>query len=185
MGRQTADYRRSGSKHSRTRRLVASAMMMTLTAVVTLIGFPAIGGRGYVNFGDAMVMCSAILIGGPAGMVAAGFGSALADLFLGYTVYMPATVVIKSLMAGLVWLTYSKLAKKKPKLYLLWLVGSGILAELWMVFGYFAYEAALFGSTVAVLGLPSNFLQAAFGVISGVMISGVLVKLNLPKLLDS
>ena len=56
--------------------------------------------KGYVNLGDGIVLLSAWVLPLPYGIVAAGLGSALADLFSGYTVYAPATFVIKALMAA-------------------------------------------------------------------------------------
>ena len=165
------------------RSLVFSAMMLALTTVATLISFPAIGGQGYVNFGDSMVIISGALLGGFFGVAAAGIGSALADLFLGYAIYAPASLVIKSIMALVVWGLYRCLEKKRPKLYLVWFILSGILAEIIMSLGYFLYESLLYGRTVALLSLPSNLLQSAFGIISATLLGGILVRIGFRKLI--
>ena len=68
------------------------------------------------------------------GAFAGGVGSALADLLAGYPHYIVGTLIIKALMAVIAALAYQTLGKKNG--YLGRLVG-GVLAELWMVLGYF------------------------------------------------
>lgn len=85
-----------------------AAMIFLLTAVVSI---PIPGGAGYINLGDAGVLTAAALLGGWWGAACAGIGSALADLFLGFGVYAPATLVIKGGMA----LLAAFLLKKMPK----------------------------------------------------------------------
>ena len=53
--------------------------------------------KGYINLGDGIVLLAAWVLPLPYGLVAAGLGSALADLFSGYVVYAPATFAIKAL----------------------------------------------------------------------------------------
>lgn len=52
-----------------------------------------------MNLGDTVVLLGAYLLGGAYGATAGGIGPALADLISGYTAYVPATLVIKTLMA--------------------------------------------------------------------------------------
>jgi uncharacterized membrane protein len=52
--------------------------------------------RGFFNIGEIMVFATALLLGPTIGAFAGGVGSMLADFFLGYWYYAPATLVIKA-----------------------------------------------------------------------------------------
>lgn len=60
--------------------------------------------RGFFNIGETMVFTVALLFGPLIGAFAGGVGSMLADLFLGYWYYAPATLIIKACEGGLVGL---------------------------------------------------------------------------------
>ena len=86
-------------KRFETKTLVWAALFTALTTVATMvIQVPSPTG-GYLNAGDAIVLLSAFLLGPIWGAVAAGVGSALADILAGYAIYAPATLIIKALMA--------------------------------------------------------------------------------------
>ena len=70
-------------QNEKTKQLVLAGLMTAITVVMTMfvaIPVPNVTGA-FVNCGDAAVYTSAFLLGGPVGAVAAGIGSALADLF--------------------------------------------------------------------------------------------------------
>ena len=78
---------------------VWAGLFIALTVVATMvIQVPSPTG-GYVNAGDVLVILGGFVLGPLWGAVAAGAGSALADIFAGYIIYAPATFVIKGLMA--------------------------------------------------------------------------------------
>ena len=52
---------------------------------------------GYFNIGDVFVLASGWFLGPWLGAAAAGVGSALADISLGFGIYAPATFLIKAL----------------------------------------------------------------------------------------
>jgi len=60
--------------------------------------------RGFFNIGETMVYTAALLFGPLVGSFAGGIGSFLADLFLGFPYYAPATLVIKACEGGIVGL---------------------------------------------------------------------------------
>ena len=104
-------------KKSTTKKLVMTALFTALTMVSTmLIRIPL--PMGYVHLGDAFVLLSAFILGPIWGTIAAGVGSALADV-IGYIAYAPATLIIKALMAFVAWVTaeaFAKLFKNKINL---------------------------------------------------------------------
>ena len=144
----------------RTRALVMMALIAALSCVATLvIRVPSPTG-GYMNLGDTVVLLGAYLLGGAYGAAAGAIGPALADLISGYMAYVPATLVIKALMALLAAAVYHACNKKPWSLVL-----ASLLAELLMVAGYWLYDGALMGSLAGALaGVPSNLVQSALGI---------------------
>ena len=80
------------------RALCLAALFAALSCIGTFISVPL--PIGYFNLGDIFVLSGAFLLGAPFGAVAAGVGSALADIFMGFVIYAPATFVIKALVAA-------------------------------------------------------------------------------------
>lgn len=129
---------------------------------------------GYLNLGDAVVILGAWLLGPVYGAVAGGVGPALADLLSGYAVYVPATLVIKAVMALTAAGLYRALGKKG-------LLLSALAAEVPMVLGYWLFDGALaFVSGGGDLGLclvgsgagvPGNLVQAAFGAAASTLLA--------------
>lgn len=141
------------------KQLILTALLMALCMVTTMaVQIPILGG-GYIHPGDCFVLLSGIILGPGYGFLAAGIGSALADITLGFSIFAPATLVIKGLMALIVGFWPSR----KPLLILL----SFILAESVMVAGYFVYEWLIIFSNMktALANIPWNLVQASGGVV--------------------
>ena len=158
------------------RKIVWTGLFTALTVVATIaIRIPTPTG-GYVNAGDALVILSAFILGPGWGAFAAGFGSALADILATYTVYAPATLIIKALMA-LVAASVLKRAKKQKSLK--YSVIGGILAELVMITGYYLFTAIFMtGSyTAALAEIPGNAVQAVFGIVVGTSLFYALMRI--------
>ena len=113
------------------------------TCVVTIvIAFPIPATNGFINIGDAVVMITGLMFGPIIGGIAGGIGSSLADLFLGYAIYAPATLIIKGLEGFFVGLIANpkKNHKWNYRDFIAVLVGGFI-----MIIGYFLYEVMIFG----------------------------------------
>ena len=137
-------------------RIIAiTGVLAALTCAATMVvRVPAPSG-GYMNLGDTLVLLSAWLLGPWYGAAAAGIGSALADL-IGYPLYAPATLLIKGGMAIIAGLL---LRKGKSRLL------PTLPAEALMVVGYWVFDGILTGSLPgAAAGIPSNLVQAGFGI---------------------
>ena len=143
------------------------AKQLTLTALfaaLCLIGTLLIAiplPVGYFNVGDVFVLLAGWMLGPVYGSIAAGVGSAMADLFSGDGVYAPFTLVIKSLMACVAYFVWLFLAKsiRKPSLTAITRFPSAFLAESVMVLGYFLTETLFYGFPTAVGTLLGNSLQ--------------------------
>ena len=99
-----------------TKKLTMSALFAALTCVATFISIPSI--NGYIHIGDALVIITGILLGPVHGGLAAGIGSALTDLIKGYAVYVPATFIIKGLIAIVCYFIYHKATSKIKNIYI-------------------------------------------------------------------
>ena len=148
-----------------TKKLVTASLFTALACVFTLLSFPL--PYGYANLGDCMVLLGSFVLSPLYGCLAGGIGTALADLFLGYGIYAPATLVIKALVAFTAGTVYRKIKKKN----MMTSVFSGIAGEIVMVLGYFLYEYFLlgygFGATASVFG---NVMQGVVGIVAAAII---------------
>ena len=150
------------------KKLVLASLFAALAAVMTtVIRVPSPMG-GYVNLGDCAVLLAAWVLGPGLGCAAAGLGSMLSDL-LGYPLYAPGTLVIKSGMALLAGWLFRRLSKGGNAPAFPALLVSGGLAEALMRAGYFLYEAAPFPvglGLAALANVPFNAVQGVFGLAS-------------------
>ncbi len=161
---------------SNTKKMVIAALFTALTTVATMvIRVPSLGPSGYANIGDTMVLLSAWILGGWYGFMAAGFGSALADLFAGYAIYAPGTFVIKFLMALAAFYLF-RLLSKRGNFYLSCIL-SAVAAEIVMIVGYFGYEAVFLGYGIgAAPAVVSNIFQGLTNIVLGTVILFALKK---------
>ncbi len=148
-----------------TQKLVMSALLAALTCVATMIIKIPSPLNGYLNLGDCVVLFAGWLLSPLYGFLAAGLGSALADLFSGYVIYTPATFVIKGVMALIAYYGFKLLHKKIGKLPSE--IISGAVAEIWMVAGYFVFEGFLYGFAPSAVNIPANGVQGIAGLILG------------------
>ncbi len=161
--------------NKKVKKIVIAALLAALCCSFTFIYLPL--PIGYANLGDMMVLLSAVMLGPLYGALAAGIGTALADLFMGYPQYIPATFVIKALVALVCVILYKAIRGKKNNVFAFAL--SGIVAESIMVCGYYLYEAVVLaygfgGAAVSVFG---NCLQGCVGVILATLLLLPVLKL--------
>jgi len=160
-------------------KLTVAALLAAFTAVATLVIQIPTPTKGYLNLGDCFVNISAWILGPVWGTAAAGIGSAMADAIGGYWIYVPVTLMIKSLMAFVSYQIYQKLSEKNT-------FRAGITAactaELIMIIGYALFEAVLYHSfATALLGMPSNLVQGIMGAASSVTIYKLVLR-RIPNL---
>lgn len=145
---------------------MAGVFAALIYAATALIAIP-LPGNGYANLGDCFVILAGFLLGPLYGGAAAGIGSAISDLFLGYGIYAPATFIIKALMAVIVGIMFSRDEKTSVRR----LIFAAILAETVMIGGYFLFEIPLYGFGVAAADIIGNLVQGIFGAVSGSLIA--------------
>lgn len=144
--------------------LIRYAVLMALTTVMTMvIHIPTIGTNGYLNLGDMVVFMAALTLGRKGGLIVGGVGSAMADLLLGYTHYVPITLIVKGLegyIAGRILET--DLGRSKP-------IIATTIGGVFMALGYFAFEIFMYGKG-AVASIPGNIAQGLLGAVTSVIL---------------
>ena len=156
----------------RTRMVVMAAAFAALACVATMVVKVPSPTGGYMNLGDTVVLLGGYLLGPAWGALAGSIGPALADVLLGSPIYAPATLVIKAGMAALAAACHQAFGKGRGPLGL---AACGIVGELPMVVGYWLYDALLLGSAAgAAAGIPSNLVQAAFGIAASTLLAAAL-----------
>ena len=164
---------------SKTQKIVLAALVAALACVATMVVKIPSPMKGYVNLGDCIVLVAGWILSPWYAFLAAGLGSALADLFSGYVIYAPATFLIKGGMA-LVALFLFRVLKRATGNFAARLIGA-VCAELLMVLGYFVFEGFLYGFAPSLVNIPANAMQGVAGVVIGCILIKVLEKTRIVK----
>lgn len=153
------------------RKLILAAFFAALIFLgIYIIKIPTL--NGYVHFGDGLIYVAASLISLPYAIAAAAVGGALSDLLAGYAVYVPATAIIKGLMALAVGLIMknnrfvNRLRGRSEGRGNAWTpVLAAVAGGAVNVFGYFVAECIMYGVAGAAAALGGNAIQSAAGVV--------------------
>ena len=151
--------------------------MASMVCVATMIIKIPSPMKGYLNIGDCIVLLCGWLLAPGYGFVAAGLGSALADMLSGYVVYAPATFLIKGSMALIVFACFKLMNKHIGKLPSQ-IIGA-VLSEIVMVLGYFVFEGFMYGFVPSCVNIPANSVQGALGLILGIVLVKAFEKLKI------
>lgn len=140
-----------------TKDIALTAMSLVLVFVFTYainIRLPIAANGGLVHLGNVPLFIAAILFGKRTGMIAGGVGMALFDLFSGWTLWAPFTLVIVGLM-GFVVGAVTENKKSFPR-YILAMV----LACVIKIVGYYIAEAIIYSNLlIPVSSIPGNLVQ--------------------------
>ena len=150
------------------------AAMVCVATMIIKIPSPM---KGYLNIGDCIVLLCGWLLAPGYGFVAAGLGSALADMFSGYLTYAPATFLIKGSMALIAFACFKLMNKRIGKLPSQ-IIGA-VLAEIVMVLGYYVFEGFMYGFIPSAVNIPANAVQGAAGLILGIILVKVFERLKI------
>ena len=148
--------------------IVFTALMAALVCVATFLRFPLLGSK--VHLGNTACLLAGLLLGGPAGGLAAGIGSALNDLVSGYAIdELLVTFVSKFLMA-LICAAIVRKSEKRSVTLLGCAVGAFSYVALYMLKTYicrrFVYGLPLDAVWAVMLSkLPASLINAVFALI--------------------
>ena len=149
---------------------VFAALVFIVSSQIPPIPIPATSG--YFNVGETTIYVAALLFGPLVGALSGGIGAMLSDLYLGFGVFAPGTLVIKGLEGAIVGFLYIKLRKVIPNVTSRAIL-SVIAGGLEMVAGYFLYEQLVLGLSfnVALAEVPLNLGQMVVGLIIAIPIT--------------
>lgn len=161
--------------NSNLKKIVMAALMAAFACVATMsIRIPTPGTAGYIHPGDAIVILCGVILGPTWGLLAAGIGSAMADLIGGYFIYVPITFVIKGIVAFAAGMLYRKIGRTAKSRYIAVALG-GIADIICVAGGYFLCEWGLYGAAAAAASVPANFVQGIGGLVIGLVLYPILI----------
>ena len=168
---------------------VTTAMMTAMVMIATTF-FKIPNAMGYIHLGDGFVLLAAIILPKKYACFAGGVGAGLADIYGGYAVWAPWTLVIKIVMVLIVQLFFDFLTKRASNgKHIAKIAGipfaelfAYVLAVLWTVSGYYVAQGFISGNWAApIADVPGNVLQAAVGSVIAILVSVTLGKTSLGR----
>lgn len=154
-----------------TQELVFTALMTALVFVATYLPHIPIP-LGYAHLGDAVIFLLALLAPRRSALVAACIGSALADLLGGFALWIVPTLVIKFVMAEIVYRIGRSGDAIAPRASI---IAALLLSSLWMAAAYTLAGAVLYASLPAALASSPGLLMEG-------LVNSILALLLLPIL---
>ena len=131
----------------RTKRICMVGLFMALICIATLFFKIAIPG-GYAHLGNAFIFLAAALLGNAGGLLAAGIGSALADLLGGWYAWIIPTLIIKSLMGFVIAFTApKKFSVKSIRTALAVIIGTVVMVSGYFIAGIFLMDTMAASAT--------------------------------------
>lgn len=188
INKHTSGSSRS-EKSDNTLIFVTTAMMTAMVMIATTF-FKIPNAMGYIHLGDGFVLLAAIILPKKYACFAGGVGAGLADIYGGYAVWAPWTLVIKIVMVLIVQLFFDFLMKRASNgKHIAKIAGipfaeffAYVLAVLWTVSGYYVAQGFISGNWVApIADVPGNVLQAAVGSVIAILVSVTLEKTSLGR----
>ena len=158
------------------KKTVIAALLTALTFVGTMIIQIPTGTNGYIHIGDCFVILCGYILGPLWGFLAAGVGSALTDVATSYFFWAPGTFIIKGAMATIAYFLVKSVSCASKKRTLLPFILASVVAELFMVAGYFVYAATILGEGLpAALSIPANLVQGVAGAVISTLLAEIFV----------
>lgn len=188
INKHTSGSSRS-EKSDNTLIFVTTAMMTAMVMIATTF-FKIPNAMGYIHLGDGFVLLAAIILPKKYACFAGGVGAGLADIYGGYAVWAPWTLVIKIVMVLIVQLFFDFLTKRASNgKHIAKIAGipfaelfAYVLAVLWTVSGYYVAQGFISGNWVApIADVPGNVLQASVGAVITILVSVALGKTALGR----
>lgn len=170
------NYSKAYLNSIKTKDIVITSLLTAMVFIATKfinIKLPISINGGLIHLGNTMFFMAAIVFGRKKGAAAGAFGMALFDISSGWAAWAPFTFIIRGVM-GFIIGTVSYMGDRNGN-SILWNIIGIFLAGIWMIGGYYAAEALLYGNWIApVTSIPGNIVQIVIGAIIGVPIAAAL-----------
>lgn len=138
-----------------TKKVCMTGLFMALICVATLFFKVSIPG-GYAHLGNGFIFLAAALLGNVGGMIAAGVGSALADLLGGFYMWILPTLIIKCIMGFVVaFIAPKRFSVKSPRALAAVIVGTAEMVAGYFIAGIFIMDTVA-ASTTQIPGLVAE-----------------------------
>lgn len=163
------------------RTICITAIMTAIICIMTAVPKIPIP-LGYAHLGDAFIVLTVLFVGKKEGILAAGIGSAMADLLGGFPVWVIPTLIIKCIMA---WILGRIAYGKNDELHFFsFSTAIGVLASMvWMVAGYTIAGAILYGGiAVGLTSTPGLAVKAGMNMIIAYVVGSLFEKAHTRQL---
>lgn len=177
---KTANY---PAQRTKTFDLILTSLLVSLVFVATLllnIKLPIAANGGLIHLGTAMLFIVSILFGPKKGAVAGAVGMGLFDLFGGWIMWAPITIITRGIQGYIVGkIAWSNGRRGTSFAYnlLAMLVSVPIT-----VAGYYIGESILYQSLIIPLvSIPGDLVQCAVGIAVAIPVCAMLKKVPVFK----
>lgn len=148
-----------------TKQICVTGTMVAFIFIMTIVPRIPIP-LGYAHLGDAAIFLCVYFIGRREGVIAGCIGSAMADFFGGFPIWVLPTLLIKFLMAETFWYIVKDKVKHNKKFSIVIVMGL-VFALLVMTAGYTLFGAALYcGIEVGLMSAPGLLIKSAVNMIA-------------------
>lgn len=177
---KTANY---PAQRTKTFDLILTSLLVSLVFVATLllnIKLPIAANGGLIHLGTAMLFIVSILFGPKKGAVAGAVGMGLFDLFGGWIMWAPITIITRGIQGYIVGkIAWSNGRRGTSFAYnlLAMLVSVPIT-----VAGYYIGESILYQSfIIPLVSIPGDLVQCAVGIAVAIPVCAMLKKVPVFK----
>lgn len=164
-------------QQSKTFDLVVTAILIALVFIATFINIklPIMAKGGLVHLGTAMLFTIAILFGPKKGAIAGAFGMGLFDIFGGWVIWAPITIVARFFQGFIVGKIAYMSGKKGTSMVMN--IVAAVASVPVMLAIYYIGEVILYSNWIAPLAsIPGDLLQNALGLAIAIPLCAVLKK---------
>ncbi|WP_369018934.1 ECF transporter S component [Thermatribacter velox] len=154
--------------------LAVSALGVVVVFLATLLHVPLASHRFGFHLGEAVIFLVSAILGPFVGAITASLGSVLADLQMGYLIWVPFTLLVK---AGEGYIIGELVARRERLDWYTFFWGASV-----MVGGYGVSAFVLFGWPALLVEVPVDVLQCLSGFLIACFIYRILC-LRFPRLI--
>lgn len=153
-------------------RLTLIALFSALSFVLTSFAIIPYAAGGYFSFGDIISLLGAMVLGPLEGAAIGMIAGSMGDLYAGYAVFAPFSLLAKGLMGLVTGILFRLLRNKKAMRFI-----SPFIGEIFMVLTYMLAYYVLFGEGMLI----SSVFDLAQGIASSIIVIPLYLALEKAK----